>query len=377
MPGIYIHIPLCTQKCHYCNFFSLASEKSRDAIADALCKELELQQNYPGSDKIRTIYFGGGTPSLLKTRDIEKILTTIYHLFSVEDNPEITLEANPEDLNARKLAELRKSGINRLSIGIQSFEDEDLRFLNRTHTGRQAKSSIKRSQEAGFTNLSIDLIYGIPTMDSFDWESNLMTALDLRIPHISAYALTVEERTPLAVMIRKGKMPGVNEDEQAQHFFLLMSLLRAHGYEHYEISNFCKPGMYSRHNSAYWTGEKYLGIGPSAHSYDGNTRQWNISNLSAYLQQISSGVLSPEKESLTKAQKFNEFMMTSLRTMWGCDLSKLEEQFGKEFREQTLEDARPFIEQKLISLKDKTLYLTHAGKFRADGIIADFFRIQE
>jgi len=340
-----------------------------------MIRELELQIDYLEDEPISTIYFGGGTPSLLIVEEISSLLTAIHTLFGVTPNAEITLEANPDDLTPVKLRELKQAGVNRLSIGIQSFEDIDLEFLNRTHTALQAYDCIKSARDAGFSNLSIDLIYGIPTLDSRHWEYNLQKAVELDIPHISAYALTVEEKTPLAVMIRQGKLPNVDDAVQAQHFEILVDILEASGYLHYEISNFCKPGMFSQHNTAYWKGIKYLGIGPSAHSYNGVSRQWNVANTGQYLQNLSHNKVPFEKEVLTKEQRFNEYVMTSLRTMWGCDLAFIEKQFGLQWVEQAWRDADKYVRSGLLESENNILYLTRNGKFRADGIASDLFRI--
>ncbi len=375
MSGIYLHIPYCKQKCHYCNFYSVANKMHREEIVPMMMRELKLQKDYLEGASINTIYFGGGTPSLLSGDEISLLLSGIQELFHVEPDAEITLEANPDDLTPVRIKSLIHTGINRLSIGIQSFSDQDLVFLNRVHSGKQAKTCIKRAQDAGFTDLSIDLIYGIPTLSSDQWEYNLMTALDFDIPHISAYALTVEDKTPLAVMIRKGKMPDVNDAVQLQHFEMLLDLLNAHGYQHYEISNFCLPGKYARHNTSYWKGIPYLGIGPSAHSFNGESRQWNVSGITPYIQALKGGKLPFEKEVLSQSQKFNEYIMTSLRTIWGCDLSHIEKTFGKEWLQQTIEDASIHIKNESLTLQNDHLTLTKKGKFRADGIAADFFRV--
>jgi oxygen-independent coproporphyrinogen-3 oxidase len=375
LSGIYIHIPFCKQKCHYCNFFSLVSEKHRREIVPALIREMEFQKGYLNGESINTIYFGGGTPSLLSGSEITRLIETIHSLFNVRPDAEITLEANPDDLVKEKLTLLKASGINRLSIGIQSFEDADLQFLNRTHSAKQAYNSIQRSQDAGFSNLSIDLIYGIPTLDSAAWESNLMIALELGIPHISSYALTVEEKTPLAVLIRNGKLPDVDDAIQAQHFEILVSLLQAYGYLHYEISNFCKPGMFARHNTSYWNGIPYLGIGPSAHSFNGSSRQWNVSNLGLYIQSIQKDQLQFEKEVLSPAQHFNEYVMTSLRTQWGCNLDFIENKFGRDWVVQARKDIEKYIRSGMVRTESNHLFLTSEGKFMADGIAAELFRV--
>lgn len=376
MAGIYIHIPYCRQKCSYCNFYSLATTKYRERLIPALVNEMQLQRDYLEGEIVQTIYFGGGTPSLMRAGEINRALSAVYNIFGVDSQAEITLEANPDDLRAPKLHALKQAGINRLSIGIQSFEDADLRFLGRSHSAAQARNCIDRAQNAGFSNLSIDLIYGIPTLDSESWESNLLTALSCGIPHISAYALTVEEKTPMALKIKRGSIPDVDDEVQLQHFGILRSLLQAHGYQHYEISNFCVPGMFSKHNTSYWQGKKYLGIGPSAHSFNWVSRQWNIAGIGPYLESVNKGIVPFEMEMLTKAQRFNEYVMTSLRTMWGCDLKEIEKMFGESWAFQALADARQFLENKMMVRKDGVLYLTNDGLFHADGIASEFFRVE-
>ncbi|HOW29957.1 MAG TPA: radical SAM family heme chaperone HemW [Bacteroidales bacterium] len=375
MAGIYIHFPFCRHKCNYCNFYSLATSKHHDELLIALLKEIELQQDYLQGENIETIYLGGGTPSLLKAAEIEQLLHAVYKLFTVIDEAEITLEANPDDLRAPKLRELKQAGINRLSIGVQSFQDEDLRYLQRIHTANQARNSIKRAQDAGFSNISIDLIYGIPTLSSTGWEFNLLDAMGLGVPHISAYALTIEDKTPMALQIKRGKLPDVNDEDQLQQFIILTDLIQANGYLHYEISNFCTPGMFSKHNTAYWQGKKYLGIGPSAHSYNTTSRQWNIAGIGQYLTAVKSGKLPFEQEILTIPQRFNEYIMTSLRTMWGCNLDIVERDFGVDWTNQALADAQQFIDNGSLIQKGRILVLSQKGLFHADGIAAELFRI--
>jgi len=375
MSGIYLHIPYCRHKCNYCNFYSLASNKYREELLPALRKEIALQQYYLEGEPVETIYFGGGTPSLLKQDELESLIAGIHKYFSITASAEVTLEANPDDLNFSKLNELKKAGVNRLSIGVQSFIDKDLRFLERRHSGSQARDCITRAQDAGFSNLSIDLIYGIPTLESKGWESNLQLATESGIPHISAYALTVEEKTPLSLHIQLGKLPGIEDERQLEHFNLLTASLPESGYEHYEISNFCKPGMYSKHNTSYWQGKKYLGIGPSAHSYNGSSRQWNVANLGLYISAMSKGEVLFEKEILTTAQRYNEYVMTSLRTMWGCDLDLIRAKFGAGFLAQALSDARQFLENGMLVQRAQVLHLTDKGLFHADGIASAFFKV--
>ncbi len=375
MSGIYLHIPYCRHKCNYCNFYSLASNKYREELLPALRKEMALQQYYLEGEQVETIYFGGGTPSLLKHDELESLIAGIHKYFSITASAEVTLEANPDDLNFSKLKELKKAGVNRLSIGVQSFIDKDLRFLERRHSGSQARDCITRAQDAGFSNLSIDLIYGIPTLESKGWESNLQLATESGIPHISAYALTVEEKTPLSLHIQQGKMPGIEDEKQLEHFNMLTASLRESGYEHYEISNLCKPGMYSKHNTSYWQGKKYLGIGPSAHSYNGSSRQWNVANLGLYISAMNKGEVPFEKEILTTAQRYNEYVMTSLRTMWGCDLDLIRAKFGAGFLAQALSDARQFLENGMLVQRAQVLHLTDKGLFHADGIASAFFKV--
>jgi oxygen-independent coproporphyrinogen-3 oxidase len=342
-----------------------------------MMRELRLQKDYLKGGAVSTIYFGGGTPSLLNAEEINQLLSGIQELFTIEQGAEITLEANPDDLTPMKIRQLAGTGINRLSIGIQSFNDKDLEFLNRVHSSDQAVQCIKRSQDAGFGDLSIDLIYGIPTLSNEQWEYNLMTTLDLGIPHISAYALTVEDKTPLSVMIKKGKVPDVDDAVQLQHFEILIDLLESSGYQHYEISNFCLPGKYARHNTSYWKGIPYLGIGPSAHSFNGSSRQWNVSGITPYILSINEGKVPFETEQLSRSQQFNEYVMTSLRTIWGCDLNRIQNDFGTAWKSGLLKDAAPYLEKGLVILADHTLLLSREGKFRADGIAADFFRVEK
>ena len=331
MAGLYIHIPFCRQKCHYCNFYSLASQKYVNQVVEALLQEIRLQKRYLGGEKLNTVYFGGGTPSLIGVGDVNRIIGLVHEVFDVADDAEITLEANPDDINPTYLDELGTTLINRLSIGIQSFDDKDLSYLHRRHNGEKALSAIKQVLAKGFDNLSCDLIYGIPGASDETWTENIKTLVNLKISHISAYSLTVETGTSLDFLIKKGKYSAVDEEKTIAQFSILMDMLEKHGYEHYEISNFSLPGKKSKHNSAYWTGEKYLGIGPSAHSFDGKSRQWNVSNIKTYLDFLQQGSLSFEKEILTKTQKYNEYILTSLRTSRGVDLNRITLDFGKKY----------------------------------------------
>jgi len=344
-----------------------------DQVADAIISEIGQRKNYLEGQNVETIYFGGGTPSLIETSDVERILTAIFKHFKVEPEAEITLEANPDDLTPQKLSALKKSGVNRLSIGIQSFRQEDLVFLSRTHSSEQVSQCIVDARQAGFQNLSIDLIYGIPTLSDEGWEENLLKTFSFGIPHISAYSLTVENKTPLEHMIRKGKMKPVDENLSLSHYHILSRLMQKHGYEHYEISNFCLPGAYSRHNTSYWQGKSYLGLGPSAHSYNGISRCWNVANLSNYIETVNAGEVKSEQELLSPVTQLNEYIMTSLRTMWGCDLVEVKQKYGMESAENLLFDALKFIESKQMIYQEGKLVLTPEGRLFADGISAQLF----
>jgi len=373
MPGIYIHIPFCRQKCRYCNFFSVATLGQKTDVVAALAMEIELQQYYLEGQTLGTIYFGGGTPSLLDKVEIASLLKAIYHHIPVVPDPEITLEANPDNITSDKLNQWKALGINRLSIGIQSFFDDDLKYLGRIHNGQQAADAIKMAQDAGFGNLSIDFIYGIPTLTEKHWETNLKMAFDLGIPHISAYALTVEEKTPLHLQIRQNILPAVDEQQSILHFKQMMEWMNRNGYQHYEISNFCLPGRYSRHNTSYWKREKYLGIGPSAHSFNLNSRQWNTANISNYLKAIDAGHLPFEREILTSDQQYNEYVMTSIRTMWGCSIQTVNDAFGQQYAEHLMEASGKYIADAMLDNRNGVLLLTNQGKLFADRIAADLF----
>lgn len=372
MAGIYLHIPFCKQACHYCDFHFTTSLKYKNELLDAMHKELHLQKNYV-QEPIETIYFGGGTPSLVGASEIQKLIDTISSLFSVNSNAEITLEANPDDLNKASVLELRGTQINRFSIGVQSFFEEDLLWMNRAHSSTEAESSIKRLQDTGFENITIDLIYGYPLLSNEKWESNIQKVIDFQVPHVSAYSMTVEDRTALASFIRKGKQAAMNESQSADQFSILMEKLTEAGYEHYEISNFAKPNCYSNHNSNYWKGVSYLGIGPSAHSFNGTERQWNVPNNSKYISSILKGELPYEKEILTLENKLNEYVMTSLRTIWGLNLVKIESDFGSDYRKHILNHLEEFLNKEWVINRNETVFLTQEGKLFADHIAAELF----
>ena len=373
MAGIYIHIPFCRKACHYCNFHFSVSLKGKNDFTMALLKEISLQKNYLQGEMIETIYLGGGTPSLLEKDELLKISRELQQHFDIQAGVEFTLEANPDDINAKALRDWKDAGINRLSIGIQSFFEEDLQWMNRAHNALQAKNCIVLAQEAGFLNLSADFIYGGPTLTDDKWEQNIATALSLGIPHLSCYALTVEAGTALQKMIVLHKKEDVDTEKQARHFLLLMDWLKTAGFEHYEISNFAKPGFRSRHNSSYWGRKKYLGLGPSAHSYNQRSRQWNVANNALYVQSLIQDKIPFEEESLTPVQHLNEYIMTSLRTMEGLDLDLIENSFGKNTGTLLREAAGKFIKTGRLSFNKRFFQLTKEGKLFADGIAADLF----
>jgi len=373
MAGLYVHIPFCRQKCHYCNFYSLATTKHHSQIIRAIIHELEIRKTYLRGEKLSTIYFGGGTPSLFQAQTLASIIEKATKVFGIDKNAEITVEANPDDINERWLSDLQKTDVNRLSIGVQSFDDKDLKYLNRTHTAARAEDSIKQALDHGFDNLSIDLIYGSPMLDDGAWSENISKAMLTEVPHISAYALTVEPGTALDHFIRKGKYKPVDDANAARQFNMILKELDAAGFEHYEISNFCRPGQYSKHNTSYWFGEKYIGVGPSAHSYDEKSRQWNVSNLKSYIASVDKSEVDFEREILSTSQKFNEYLMTAIRTLWGIDLEKVKTDFGEDLLGHLLNEAQPYLENNQIKLSQKKITLTNKGKFFADGIAAGMF----
>ncbi|MEO5946968.1 MAG: radical SAM family heme chaperone HemW [Chitinophagaceae bacterium] len=371
MAGIYVHIPFCRQACHYCNFHFATSLLYKEDLMKALLKEITLQKDYLDDETVETIYFGGGTPSLLSIEDLKAILSTINETFKVKDDAEISFEANPDDITVEKLLAWKIAGITRLSIGVQSFFEEDLKWMNRAHNAKQAMQSLQLAIK-DFDNITIDLIYGLPDLTNEKWKHNVDTAITLGIPHLSCYALTVEPKTPLDKMIKLNKSKDVNPDKQSEQFLLLMKWLSEAGYEHYEISNFAKPGCRSMHNSSYWQGKKYLGLGPSAHSFNGQERQWNIANNNTYITSINSTLIPAEKEILTETQQVNEYIMTSLRTMEGLKFENI--LFSKVItKEELLKKSQRFINSRLLSIVNDTLTLTMEGKLLADGIASDLF----
>ena len=375
MPGIYLHIPFCKQACYYCDFHFSTSLKYKTPLLEALAKELVLRKNEI-AEEIQTIYFGGGTPSILNRDEIDFLLHIIVENYPVSASPEITLEANPDDLSKEKLIDLSKTKINRLSIGIQSFFDEDLIYMNRAHSAKEAQESLKYAKQY-FSNITIDLIYGVPGLTHERWRDNIQKALDLGIPHLSCYALTVEDKTALAGFIQSGKYQPLNEELANEQFQLLCEILHREGYVHYEISNFGLPGYFSQHNSAYWKGVAYLGIGPSAHSYDGQKRSWNVSNNVKYIKALQEDTLPSEIEELSLTDKMNEKIMIGLRTIWGISLMEFQHEFGKEKLDLLLKNASKYINDEVLILKPGALMIAEKGKFYVDGIASDLFFINE
>jgi oxygen-independent coproporphyrinogen-3 oxidase len=370
MAGIYIHIPFCKQACHYCNFYFSLSLTQKAELVNAILKEIGLSKGYLDGEAIETIYFGGGTPSLLAADEIKSILESIYRTYPDISLKEVTLEANPDDLTAdkvRQLSSLRAYGLNRLSIGIQSFHDADLLYMNRAHSAQEASAAIKRVQDSGFEHLTIDLIYGTPTMPDEAWYENLQTTSELHIPHISSYALTVEPKTYLDKHIKTGKANPVDEAQTVRQFDILMGYMASRGYEQYEISNYALPGKYAIHNTNYWRGKKYLGLGPSAHSYVGHSRRWNVANNQQYIKSIKESVIPYQIEHLTAAQQANEYIMTSLRTMWGMDISDLR------LVDYDLKKSLSGIEPSFYIVDHGVLKLTQKGRHFADRIAAELF----
>lgn len=377
MAGMYIHIPFCKKACHYCDFHFSTSLRSKDKVVDTICKEIELKNTYTSSHTLNTIYFGGGTPSLLSPSDLNKIFETIHQFYEVNPQAEITLEANPDDLTPSKIKELVNSPINRLSIGIQSFRDKDLVWMNRAHKADQATSAVENAQKAGFNNITIDLIYGIPGLSKDAWRENLKKAFALNIQHISAYCLTVEEGTSLGYRVAKNQSKDVDDDEASTQFEIMLEAMNENGFEQYEISNFAKDGCYSKHNSNYWNKTPYIGIGPSAHSFDGTSREWNVANNKKYVDSINENIIPSEKETLSKETRYNEYILTGLRTKWGVNLIQIKDLFGEEIQNFLLNTSKKFLSSKYIERKDNCLILTPTGKLFADKIAADLFIVDD
>ena len=377
MAGIYLHIPFCKQRCIYCDFFSTTENDKKSTYVQALSKELELRKDYLDGEIIDTIYFGGGTPSQLEEKDFIQLFETIYKIYTVNPKAEITIEANPDDLTPQYIAMLRTLPFNRLSMGIQTFKEDTLRLLHRRHTAAQAQQAYQHCREVGFQNISIDLMYGLPGEALEDWQKDLQTALQMYPEHISAYHLIYEEGTPLWNLKETHQVEETDEDLSVSLFKELIHTLKSNGYEHYEISNFCRPGFHSRHNSSYWTGKKYLGCGPSAHSYDGTSRQWNVASLSQYIQGIQKGTPYQEKEELDLYTRYNDFIITRLRTAYGIPTHILKETFGETLFDYCMRMASPHLKQGFLTLDNHIMKLTEKGIFISDGIMSDLLWVDD
>ncbi len=374
MSGIYIHIPFCKQACNYCDFHFSTSLHTKDALVNALIKEIEWRKSYLPNAKIETIYFGGGTPSVLSEKELGSIFDKIHHTFSIPSNAEITVECNPDDLNNDKLQVLKSLQVNRLSIGLQSFNEGELIWMNRAHNAIESESSVKRAQDKGFENITIDLIYGSKFSNLANWKKTLDKAIALDVKHISSYNLTIEEKTKLGYDFKTKKETAIDDDKSSDLFLEMIERLEKNKFTHYEISNFAKEGFVSKHNSNYWKGVSYFGFGPSAHSYDGESRQWNVSNNARYISKLEKNESTFfEKEILTIENRFNEYLLTSLRTMWGIDMAWLKSHFDSELSVTLKQNIQPYLDKNLMVLKDNHYILTQSGKLLADNIASDLF----
>lgn len=374
MAGIYVHIPFCKKRCSYCDFhFSTTFSSYREKLIAAICSELEIRKTELHGNLIETVYFGGGTPSLLTKEELASIMSTIRNQFQLSDNPEITFEVNPDDATAENLADWKELGINRLSIGLQSFQETDLAWMNRSHSTQQGEMAVRLAQAKGFNNISIDLIYGLPELSNEQWVAHLNQALKLNVQHISSYCLTIEPKTALNHFVASGKLSRPTEDQQSEQFDLLVSTLAHEGFEQYEISNFAKDQKYAKHNSAYWNFSPYLGVGPSAHSFNGHQRRWNVANNTKYYQQVGKNQDWFELENLTESEKWNEYFLTGLRTKWGILKNNIQEMGGLNPSELTLMDT--YLKNEWILEANEYFVLTEKGKLQADGIASSFFRL--
>jgi len=372
--GIYIHIPFCKKACHYCNFHFSTNQNSKSSFIKAVCKELQLRSPEHRSQEIQTIYFGGGTPTVLEVSELTSILDVVYEDYNVSSDPEITLEANPDDLDLEKIIALSKTKINRLSIGIQSFHEADLLAMNRAHSSDEAKKCLAIATKY-FDNITIDLMFGMPTMSTDLWRQNLQTAFGFGIKHLSCYAMTVEPQTALEHFIKKGSHPPIDDEVSAQHFNILLEETTKNNLIHYETCSFGQSEYFSRHNTSYWLGKSYLGVGPSAHSFDGKIRSWNISNNSKYIKSIEASVLPSESERLSIENRFNEYIMTGLRTMWGVSLQKIETEYGLKIKEELVNNSKQLITSNYLVIEDQHLKITKTGKFLSDGIASELFLV--
>ena len=377
MAGIYLHVPFCKGRCAYCDFFSSTNAELKEAYVSALCRELEMRRDYANGEPVRTIYLGGGTPSQLSLAQLDRLFSYIYKVYEVDESAEITLEANPDDLTEEYVRGIREClPVNRISMGVQTFDEGRLRLLRRRHTAMQAIEAVERCRRYGFSNLSIDLIYGLPGEDLMAWESDLRQAIALDVPHLSAYHLTYEEGTPLWQMKNRGEVVEVDEELSAQMYTLLVERLAKAGYVHYEISNFCHPGMESRHNSSYWKGIPYIGCGAAAHSYDGHSRQWNVASIPDYMKGVEEGNLRVEREELDLYTAYNDYMVTHMRTQWGVSLSEVRERFGEALLTHGVRSAQPYVKAGLLLREGDVLRLSEKGVFLSDGIISDLLWVE-
>jgi oxygen-independent coproporphyrinogen-3 oxidase len=372
--GIYIHIPFCKQACYYCDFHFSTSLKKKKELIEALVKELQLRKSEFKDIAVATIYFGGGTPSILTDEELQLLIDAVYDNYKVVDDPEITLEANPDDLSKERIYKLAKTPINRLSIGIQSFFEEDLKLMNRAHNAQEAKECLSVASRY-FDNISIDLIYGVPGATNEQWLQNIETALSYNIPHVSSYALTVEPKTAFASFIKKKIMNDVNDEQAHEQFHILKDYLEGKEFIHYELSNFGKENYFSKNNTAYWQGKPYIGIGPSAHSFNGKQRSWNVRNNAKYIKSLQENKLPMEIETLTKVDRYNEYVMTGLRTIWGVSLEKVEQDFDTTFKDYLLEQANVFINRQMLYIEAEHLKVTKKGQFLSDGIASELFKL--
>jgi oxygen-independent coproporphyrinogen-3 oxidase len=372
--GIYIHIPFCKKACHYCNFHFSTNQNSKSAFIEAVCRELILRKSEYASDEIQSIYFGGGTPTVLDVTELNTILKTVYKNYKVSETAEITLEANPDDLDIEKIKQLSNTKINRLSIGIQSFHESELSAMNRAHNAEDARKCLELATTY-FDNITIDLMFGMPTMSIELWRQNLQIAFEFGIKHLSCYSLTVEPKTALEHFIKKGSHPPMDDDLAAQHFEVLLEETSAHGLTHYETCSFGHPDYFSKHNTSYWLGKTYMGVGPSAHSFDGSKRSWNVSNNSKYIKALEVDKLPFESEVLSVENRFNEYIMTGLRTIWGISLGKIEADYGVKIKDHLLQNSKKFISSNTLVIEDNHLKITTSGKFLSDGIASDLFLV--
>ena len=376
MAGLYIHVPFCKQACYYCDFFFSTRQEQMTEVVRAIASEIAFQKNYLNGEPLETIYFGGGTPSILRRDELDEILNAIHANFSIGQSPEVTLEGNPDDLTKEKLGYLFGAGVNRLSIGVQSFDDSILKWLNRAHDNRMAKRCIEDAKDVGFRNISVDLIYAISGRTDEDWVKDIHETLHLEPQHISSYSLTIEEKTVFGKWTKQGKMKSVDDDVAAHQLGMLIDNLERENYEQYEVSNFSKPGFQSRHNSNYWKNRIYLGVGPSAHSYNGESRQYNLSNNAMYLRSIRQGKVPFTLEVLSREDKINEYLLTTLRTSWGADLAVLRDQFAWDILSENSDYVEELQRQGLVQIEDSVLRLTRRGRFLADKITSDLFVIK-